>query len=284
MAAHIERGTPLMNGTAEHPVIRAEDLSARYGHVPVLHSISIEARRGELVCFAGPNGSGKSTLFYLLANLAPPELRKTAGNVFIGETPAARISRKEFAKRVGFVQQKELFVWPFPVEEAILAGRYARLPPGGAYSAGDRRVAREKADMLGLSHLLDRPVNQLSGGEFRRTVTARALAQEPDILILDEPVSGLDIRQQHILMRTVRDLTRTGITALVSLHDLNLSALYADRIILISGGRIRASGNARDIFRPELLSGIYGMKIGIFTHPTAGVPQLFADGDSLSRP
>lgn len=253
------------------PTLVVDDLSLAYDERQVLHSLALTICPGQVLALIGPNGVGKTTLLRAMARL----LRPTAGAVFVNGRDIWHLSTREAARRVGLVPQGGASDWPLTVEEVVSLGR---APHRGWFlplSAADRAAIARALEQTGLAPLRDRPVTELSGGERQRVLIARALAQEPSILLLDEPTAHLDLRYQGEVLTLVRDLAhRQGLAVAVSLHDLNLAALYADRLALLAEGCLVASGTAAEVLRPDHLSRAYGVPVAVINHPLYGTPLV----------
>jgi iron complex transport system ATP-binding protein len=244
-----------------------EGLTAGYRGRAVLRDIGLELGEGELLVLAGPNGSGKTTLLKSIAGLQRPR----SGRILIrGRDPGALPSR-ERAELLAFLFQENGPRWPFTVEELAGQGRFRRRS-----APEDREALEEALEAAGLRGFEDRPVTELSGGEYQRVLIARALFQGAPLLLLDEPANNLDPRYQIMVMEILRARCGRGISALVSLHDLNLAALYADRIALLSGGELKALGPPAAVLRPGPLEDVFNAPLGVGTHPEApGLPLVY---------
>jgi iron complex transport system ATP-binding protein len=221
------------------------------------------------VAVAGPNGSGKTTLVRALTGLTPLE----AGEVLVEGRPLGRWARGELARVLGVVPQREEIAFPLLVEETVLLGRYARLGPLAAPSRADRvavQAALERCDVAGLAR---RPVDSLSGGEWQRVRLARALAQEPRALVLDEPTASLDVRHEMELLELVRRLVDGGMAGLVITHQLNLAARFADRMLLLDRGRLAAEGTPAEVLTRETLGRVFEWPVAVTTW-CDGSPQV----------
>ena len=239
-------------------LLAAERVSFAYGRRAVLHEVSLAVAAGELVGVIGPNGSGKTTLLRLLAGALAPD----AGSVRLDGQPLAGYRRRALARRLAVVPQDATVDFPFTALEVVLMGRAAHLPAFGFPRAGDLAIARAAMARLDVGGLEDRPLDRLSGGERQRVLLARALAQEPQVLLLDEPTTHLDLRHQTQLHDVVHDLRRErGLATVSVLHDLNLAAMYCDRLLLLAAGRAVATGPPAEVLTVERLEAAYATRI-----------------------
>jgi len=237
-------------------LIEGRDLRFAYGGgaPEVVRGASLRVGRGRLSALIGANGSGKSTLVRLLAGLLKP----TGGEVLLGGEPLARIEPRARARRVAYVPQTVSTVFPFTALEVVLTGRSPHAQRFRFESARDLEAAREALAGLDASHLEARPVTELSGGERQLVALARALAQEPECLLLDEPSAALDLKHRAGLIRHLRRLRdERGMTALVVTHDLMLLDPAFDHVYAVRRGEVAAEGPPREVLRDELLADIY---------------------------
>jgi iron complex transport system ATP-binding protein len=242
--------------TAAAALVEATGVAFGYGAGPVFEEIAFSIRPGELVALCGPNGAGKSTLLRLLLGLHAP----AAGEVRLGGAPVAALSRRQIARRAALLPQDAPVDLPLTVREAVALGRLPhldRFQPEGATDAAAVARALAATDTAALA---DRPVVELSGGERHRVHLARALAQEAPLLLLDEPIAGLDLAHQLQALDLLRATVDEGRGALVALHDLSLAARRCDRMILLAGGRIRADGQPAVVLTPETLARVFGVR------------------------
>lgn len=252
-------------------ILGGVDLSVRYrgAERPALDRVSCQVAPGHLLAVVGPNGSGKSTLLRALLGLADLD----SGSVALKGRPLADWPRALIATLLGVVSQREEILFPLGVEETVLMARYARLGPLAPARAADRdavRAALERCDVWSLRH---RRTDTLSGGEWQRVRVARALAQEPEALLLDEPTVALDVRHEMEVFELVRALTDGGLGALVITHHLNLAARYADTLLLLDHGKPVAHGTPRDVLREEVLSSVFQWPVAVAPWRD-GSPQL----------
>lgn len=232
----------------------------------VLRGVDLNLSEGEIVCVIGPNGAGKTTLLRLLAGLAKP----AAGEVLLAGRAVRSVPAKERARNLALVPQA-LFALPsLTVEEFVGQGRYARTRFLRGPNAEDRAaVARAlaDADLVGLGR---RSLDELSGGQRQRALVARALAQEPSVVLVDEPTNSLDPRHQLQVFELIAGLGCDGRAALVVTHDLNLASQFATRVVLIDDGAVRANGTVHEVLRPEVLGEVYGEHLAFGSRPVAG--------------
>lgn len=252
-------------------ILEARSITVRYraNQPVVLDAVSCQVSGSELVAVVGPNGSGKTTLVRALLGMVPLE----SGAVLVDGLPVGQWSRRALAQTVGVVGQQEEAVFPLRVAETVMLGRYARLGPLGAPGPEDHaavRTALERCDIVGLA---DRPVDSLSGGEWKRVRIARALAQEPRALVLDEPTASLDVRHEMELLELVRQLVDGGLAGLVITHHLNLAARFAHRILLLDRGAVVAAGTPAEVLSRETLSRVFEWPVAVTTWRD-GSPQV----------
>jgi iron complex transport system ATP-binding protein len=250
---------------ADYP-IETRELRFGYGREPVVAGVSLALNRGEMLGVLGPNGSGKSTLMRLLSGVLEPD----GGDVRLQGRPLRDYSRRALARAIAVVPQETAIAFPFSVTEVVLMGRSPHL--GGFAFEGDRDVAVAHAAMArtGVLALAQRSIHELSGGERQRVVLARALAQEADILLLDEPAAFLDIRHEVELYDLLRDLQQEGKSIISVLHDLNLAALYCDRVALLKAGRLVRVGPPADVITYATLTDVYETEVYVATNDITG--------------
>jgi len=252
-------------------MLRVESLTVGYGGTPVLRGLDLAVARGEFLAVVGPNGSGKSTLVRTVIGALAPE----SGRVLLDGCDLRRLRPREVARKVAVVAQETAVGFDFTVAEVVALGRTPHIRPLRGEGPRDREAVDEALRLTGTAPLAGRRITALSGGERQRVMVARALAQEPQLLILDEPTAHLDIAQQVDLLGLVRRLNRTrGLTVLAILHDLNLAALYADRVVMLKDGRGWADGPPGEVLTEANIQAVYGSRVRVVRHPVTGVPQV----------
>ena len=253
--------------------MRVDKLHAGYNGAAVLRGVSIDLARGELVGVIGPNGSGKTTLLRSMSRALAP----ISGRVELDGRDVYSIPSREFARRVAVVPQETLVAYDFTVMEIVLMGRSPRLGRFAVESTRDVALALDSLDLTATRHLKDRSINALSGGERQRVMIARALAQEPEVLLLDEPTSHLDISFQFEIMDLIRGLNRErSLTVLAVLHDLSLASQYCDRLVLMGDGSVQAAGSPEEVMTSENVRRVYGAEVWVRRHPTTHRPYVIA--------
>lgn len=243
--------------------LEVNDVAVQIASQRIVEEVSLEVAPGEIVGLIGPNGSGKSTLLRAVYRLLKP----VAGYVQLGGDDVWQLSAREAAQRTGVVVQETPSDFDFTVREVVEMGR---TPHKGLLEADNQRdmvIVTDALRRVNMSVFGERSFNTLSGGEKQRVLVARALAQEPKLLVLDEPTNHLDIRYQLEILNLVRDL---GITTLVTLHDLNLAAAYCHRLYLLSAGQIATAGAPEEVLTPEWIRTVYGVATICIPHPTTG--------------
>ena len=239
------------------PAINVVDVGFGYRRELVVHGVSFTVRDGGFVGIIGPNGSGKSTLLNLLCGVLAPR----SGRVELAGRDVAAMSRLEVGRLVAVVPQETHLAFPYTVLELVLFGRTPHLSGFAFEQDSDLDIARAALQRTGTAHLERRPVTELSGGERQRVVVARALAQQPRILLLDEPSAFLDIRHEVEMYDLLRELQEGGMAIVSVLHDLNLAALYCEHVVLLSNGGVYRQGSPREVMTYENLTAVYETEI-----------------------
>lgn len=243
-----------------------ENISVRYGPREVLADASFSLEGGEILAVIGPNGAGKTTLIRSLNGTVA-----ASGRIMLDGAPLQTLARREIAKRIAVVAQENETRFPVTVREFVLAGRFANGSAFGWESVEDTAATNEALTECELAGFEGRLMNELSGGERQRVVLARALATGAKILLLDEPTANLDLAHQASMFRLVREKCREkGYSAVVITHDMNLAAEFADRIILLSGGRVHAIGTPGEVLREESLKEVFDVTVLLDRNPASG--------------
>lgn len=257
--------------------LEVENLTFAYDGQVVLQGVSFQLMPGEVLGLIGPNGAGKSTLIRLVAGLLLPD----AGTVRLFGRPPTAWPPRELARRVAMVPQDAYIPPTFTVWESVLLGRTPYLGFLGVPREADRAAARRALEWVGMADLAERLIGELSGGERQRVLLARALAQEPRCLLLDEPTAHLDIHHQVAVLSLICQMAAEGnIAVLVVLHDLNLAATFANRLALLVDGSLVALGDPKEVLRRERLTAVYGNAVMVFPRPDdGGRPAILPCGE-----
>lgn len=248
--------------------ITIENLTAGYGNEPVLRGIDLHVAENEWVGILGPNGAGKSTLMKVIAGLHQPD----AGAVTVeGATPGDH-GRRRMAQLVAYLPQDPFFPQAMTAGEYVLLGRSPHLSYFAVEGPQDVAVASEVLELLDAAHLANRQLGDISGGERQRVVLARALAQEPEVLLLDEPTTALDIGHQVAALDMIGSIRQErSVTIVAAMHDLSLAGQFTDRLVLLAEGRIVATGTAREVLTPELIRIHYNTEVAVVDVPGDGI-------------
>jgi iron complex transport system ATP-binding protein len=255
-------------------MIALNNIFFAYPHGPsVLEDISLNVNEGEILGILGPNGSGKTTLMHLMAGLLEP----VAGVIELsggatGRSPLQSLSREQIAKHIALVPQKESIHLPFSVWDIVMMGRQPYQNLFGFESAADRTIAEESLRLTESYALKERSIQELSGGERRRVLIARALAQKTRVLILDEPTAHLDLHFQKEICDLLVKLKSDNRCIVVSLHDINLAALYCDRIVLLSDRKVYSQGSVDSVITQENLQAVYQVALHVDKDAQSGIP------------
>jgi iron complex transport system ATP-binding protein len=249
--------------------IKIKDLSFSYGQNKILRELSLEIESNKFYSIIGPNGSGKTTLLKNMSGI----LSGNKQSVFIKDKPIEKYKTKELAKMIACVHQNVYMDVEFTAEEIVLMGR---APYKGRFvedDIEDHELTQRAMEQTGTWIYRDKPINTLSGGEQQRVIAARAIAQNSEIILLDEPISHMDIQHQVGLLSIMKAL-KHEVTIVAVLHDLNLAALFSDFIILMNNGRILEVGKPKEVLTKENIKKVYNMEVELIDDPINGVPHV----------
>jgi iron complex transport system ATP-binding protein len=259
--------------------LEVDTLTFGYPGRAVGREVSFALEAGEVLCWLGPNGGGKTTLFRTILGLLEPQ----AGQVRVDGEAVAGWPRSRRAQVFGYVPQAQLGALPFTVHEAVLMGRTAHLGLFATPTRHDHDVAADALVALGIDHLRDRRYTEISGGERQLALIARALAQEPRILVMDEPTANLDFGNRVRVLGHVGSLAARGIGIMLSTHDPDQAFLCAQRAALLHGGRLAALGPPTDVITPDSLRALYGVEVDVVAIPGSGGRSTHVCVPSLAR-
>ena len=253
------------------PSINVKNLSHSFGEALVLKNISFQVPQRDFFIIIGPNGSGKTTLMKVISGILKPQ----NGELKILNRPIDQYHRKALAKTIAFVPQMTFADFPFTVTEIVLMGRSPYLGILGLEQENDLEVASQAIAFTGLENLAHRKLDQLSGGEQQRVFIARAICQEPDIILLDEPTASLDLAYQVRIMDLMEKLkTEKGITVVMVSHDVNLAAMYADHLMLLHKGQVVCQGLPDEVLTYKTLEETYGCTLLVDESPLGNFPRV----------
>ena len=249
-------------------VVKINGLSFSYNDDFSIDDVTISVNKGEVVSLLGPNGSGKTTLIKCVNALLTPN----QGEIIVAGTDVRKYSRTDLARIIGYVPQSHEPSFPFTVHDVVLMGRVAHLDIFQQPSTSDYKKAEVAIQTVGLERLKDKPYTQISGGERQLTLIARALAQEPQVLILDEPTAHLDFKNQILTLQIIKKLSRDkNIAVILSLHDPNHALLFTDKTALLHGGRVAAFDESDKVVSRENITRIYDIDVDVVTHGGHGL-------------
>ena len=252
-------------------MMKVDGISFSYGSAKILDGVSFCAEENTVTSILGPNGAGKTTLLKCICNIRPPK----EGRVLIDDTDVLELRGKKLAKNIGFVPQSAP-ASRLSVFDYVLMGRRPYIEWSATRSDIDK--VSSTIDALGMSHLSLRYMDQISGGEFQKAQIARAMVQEPRVLILDEPTNNLDISNQHVTMHMIEDAIRSrGMCTIMTMHDINLAVHYSDRFLFMKDGKVAAYGGA-EIITEEVIRKVYGIRAEIICH--RGIPFVVPSDSS----
>lgn len=252
-------------------LMKLDNISFSYEVSPVLKELSITIKEQEFIGLIGPNGSGKSTLLKTMGALLKPN----SGNIQFKDHPLAEFNKKIFSQSVSWISQSHPMVFPFKVSEIVLMGRHPYLSPLSFETEEDFEIAQRAMEVTRTSQFADRYFNEISGGEQQRVMIASALTQNPEMMLLDEPTSALDLKYQIQILTILKNLNQDRrMTLIMAMHDLNLTAKFCDRLILLDEGKIVCDGTPEQVLKKEILEKVYDIEVdlsskdgNIWVHP-----------------
>lgn len=248
-------------------ILRIENILFSYPSTPVLKGITLHVSRGEVIAVVGKNGAGKSTLLKCINHIIKP----SAGVIYVNELDIEKVTCLERARKIGYLSQKSEHVFPMTVFEVVLMGRYPYSP--FRFTRHDEKIVAGILAQMNIGGLSNRTFDRLSGGEQQQVLIARALAQEADVLLFDEPTNNLDLRHQLEIMQLIRRVAKEeGKTSIIAIHDLNLAASFADRVIIIHHNKIFSAGKPTEVLTVESLLHVFGVTVKIYNHN--GIPHI----------
>ena len=248
-------------------VIKADKINFSYSNEIVIRNINLLIPKSELTLIIGANGVGKSTLLKILCGILNPD----TGNVLFNDIEIKKIQRRDIAMKIAYVSQEPVFSFPFTVKEVVLLGRSPYIGRFEFERDSDFQIAEKAMDIVGISHLKDRLINKISGGERQIVSLARAIAQEPEVMILDEPGTFLDLKHKSQIYRTIKELIdEMGMSIIIATHDISSLLIKIGSTVLLKDGEIFASGKSSDVINESNLSEIYETDV-----------RIFKDGDNL---
>ena len=252
-------------------MLRINNVSFSYGRDRIIRDLSAEIKDGEFLGIIGPNGSGKTTLLKIITRILKP----SSGRIYldgedIGKTPAGR-----YARKVSFLPSGIDVSFTYTVEEFVSMGRFPHTGRYGSLSERDRKTVSTVLEKLGIGDYDDRKIQELSDGERQRVFLAQAIAQEPRLLVLDEPTSHLDIGHIFKIMDVIRNLNRSGITVISVLHDLNLASEYCSRLLMLRSGEVFCHGTVEEVLTFQNIEQVYETRVLVYRNPHSGKPYVF---------
>ena len=252
-------------------MIEVHSVSFRYHEDWVLQDVSFRVEKGEFVGVIGPNGSGKTTLLKILYRLLSPQ----KGEILFELVPMKKMDRADIAKRIAVVAQETHLLFPFSVLETVMMGRSPHLGHLMFESEKDMEIAKKAMEWTEILPFSERSMDELSGGERKRVFIARALAQEPEVILLDEPTANLDIHHQMDFLDLILTLNREkGLTIVMASHDINIASEFCDRLILLRGGGIYRAGTPDQVITKENIENVYGCEVWVDQNPFSGMPRI----------
>ncbi len=265
--------------TDDDIALSGHDLALKYGQRTIINAMDLTIPKGKLSVILGPNGCGKSTLLKCLSLVLPP----THGHVMLGETPLITLNNKARARELALLIQKPELPEGIDVQELVSRGRYPHQSLWRQWSEQDEKAVNQALNATGLTHLAQRPVAELSGGQQQRVWLAMVLAQQTEVLLLDEPTSFLDIRAQLAVLDFCQALVAQGRTLVLVLHDINQALRYGEHLLLMRDGKLIAHGSPQTLLNEALLEQVFGINASIITDPEAQCPMIIPRVRMASR-
>ena len=251
--------------------VSVKDLNWQYGKEKLFKGLNLEIHQNRFYGIVGPNGSGKTTLLKNISRNLDPGAQK----IFLIDKDIAAMKQKEISQYIALVPQNTQIEFEFPVMDIVLMGRTPYIKRFETESEADLRIAEDAMRQTNIWHLRNKGINEISGGELQRAIIARGLAQQAEVLLLDEPVSQLDLHYQVSIMELVRDLVHNqGKTAVAVMHDLNLTSAYCDEIVLMDRGKIAATGSPDTVLTYQNIERVYDVKVLVIEDPVTGRPHV----------
>lgn len=247
-------------------MLQATNLAFGYGRARIGQDITLSVDHGEVLCLLGPNGSGKTTLFKTLLGLLP----RQGGSLELNGKDISTFSRSQFARHIAYVPQATGAYFPFSVFDVVLMGRASRIDTFASPTMADRAKTQEALAILGIGHLAARPFTDISGGEKQMTLIARALAQEPELIVMDEPTASLDFGNQARVLSRISSFATSGMAVVVSTHDPSHAFACATRVALMQAGSLVAMGRPAEVLTSETLQALYGVGVAVAYLEQAG--------------
>lgn len=259
-----------MAGAEAIPRLKTEKVTLAFRGKPVLKGIDLTVGSGEFLGLIGPNGAGKTTLLKCLNGIYPSQ-----GKIWLQGVDLKTLTEKEIARRIGVMHQNAQVTFPFPAGEVVLMGRYPHLKRLQRESSQDYRIAKESMAYTDTLQFAERPISELSGGERQRVLFAKVLAQQPEVILLDEPTASLDIRHQEQIFQYAEVLAAQGKTVIAAVHDLKIAARYCTRLVLLKNGEILADGAPEEVLTSENVSEAYGVRALVYRNAMTGLMDVY---------
>ncbi len=260
--------------------LEMQNVTLGYGHKVVVKDITLQVKPGEMLGFVGPNGCGKSTIIKALSRVISPY----SGRILLNGKDISRISRRDLSRLLGVVPQIPLLPSAFTAFEVVLMGRNPHLGLFQYEGPKDMAITWRAMAKTSVQHLAERRIGELSGGEIQCVVIARVLAQETEVILLDEPTANLDIGRQVEILDVIKGMCQeNGLIVIAALHDLNLAAQYCSRLVLINNGRIHAEGTPTEVITDDNIKEVYGAGSHVYSHPLSGLPAVLPSAGSSKR-